>query len=102
MLFSRIVASRLPNIFENSLNRDSEMTATGIEALTVKPTFSTRYSEDAPQITPNIAPTITARTVNSRVDVSGATYGRNSGFVSVGIGFSEFGLAGSRNLFWLP
>jgi len=41
MLFSRIVASR-PPIFDQSRNKPSEMTATGIEALTVKPTFKTR------------------------------------------------------------
>ena len=41
MLFSRIVASRSPN-FERSRKRVMEMTATGIEALTVRPTFRTR------------------------------------------------------------
>jgi len=78
------------------------MTATGIDALTVKPTFNTSYSDEAPKITPRIAPTITARTVNSGIDACGGTYGRNSGFVSVGIGFSRFVIAGlfsSRNLF---
>ena len=41
MLFSRIVASRPPN-FESRRNSVIEMTATGIDALTVRPTFSTR------------------------------------------------------------
>ena len=41
MLFSKMVASRLPNL-ESTLKSVMEMTATGIEALTVSPTFSTR------------------------------------------------------------
>ena len=41
MLFSRIVASRTPN-FDSSRKSVIEMTATGIEALTVRPTLSTR------------------------------------------------------------
>ena len=54
----------------------SEITATGIEALTVRPTFKTRYSEDAPKTTPNNAPSTTARTVSSGMDAVGETYGR--------------------------
>ena len=42
MLFSRIVASRMPNTFDASRNKVSEITATGIDALTVRPTFNTR------------------------------------------------------------
>jgi hypothetical protein len=41
MLFSRIVASRT-RTFESMRKSASEMTATGIEALTVRPTLSTR------------------------------------------------------------
>ena len=41
MLFSRMVASRIPN-FEKSRKRVIEMTATGMDALTVSPTLSTR------------------------------------------------------------
>ena len=41
MLFSRIVASLPPN-FERMRKKVMEMTATGMEALTVRPTFSTR------------------------------------------------------------
>jgi hypothetical protein len=41
MLFSRIVASRPPS-FERSRKSVIEMTATGMDALTVRPTFSTR------------------------------------------------------------
>ncbi|KFC72788.1 hypothetical protein FG94_01744 [Massilia sp. LC238] len=41
MLFSRMVDSRAPNFFA-VWNRVMAMTATGIEALTVRPTFSTR------------------------------------------------------------
>ena len=48
MLCSRIVASRAPNL-ANSRKRVIEITATGIDALTVSPTRSTRYSDDAPK-----------------------------------------------------
>ena len=41
MLFSRIVASLAPKT-RNTLNSVIEMTATGIDALTVSPTLSTR------------------------------------------------------------
>ena len=41
MLFSRIVASFTPT-FENNRKSVIEITATGIEALTVSPTLSTR------------------------------------------------------------
>jgi hypothetical protein len=41
MLCSRIVAERRPSR-PSRRNRVSEMTATGMEALTVRPTFSTR------------------------------------------------------------
>ncbi len=41
MLFSRIVASR-PPIFDHIRNSASEITATGMDALTVSPTLSTR------------------------------------------------------------
>jgi hypothetical protein len=41
MLFSRMVALR-PPILEKMRKSVMEMTATGIEALTVRPTFSTR------------------------------------------------------------
>jgi hypothetical protein len=41
MLFSKIVASRTP-ILDNRRKKVIEMTATGIEALTVRPTFKTR------------------------------------------------------------
>jgi hypothetical protein len=40
-LFSRIVASRPPT-FDHPRNSASEMTATGIEALTVSPTLRAR------------------------------------------------------------
>ena len=48
-----------------------DSTATGIEAETVMPTFSTRYSDDAPKTMPSTAPTMTADQVNSGMDVIG-------------------------------
>jgi hypothetical protein len=74
MLFSRMVESRPPT-FAQPRNIAREMTATGIDALTVSPTFKTRYSDDAPKITPRIAPVTTARTVNSRIETSAGMKG---------------------------
>ena len=76
MLFSRIVASRSPN-FDSSRKSVIEMTATGIDALTVRPTFSTRYSDDAPNTMPRIVPTRTGRNVSSRMFRSAGMYGSN-------------------------
>ncbi len=42
MLFSKIVAGRKPNSREKSRNSVIDSTATGIDAETVMPTFSTR------------------------------------------------------------
>src|SRR5215510_14693801 len=86
MLCSRIVASLSP-IFESTRNRVMEMTATGIDALTVRPTLRTRYREDAPKTTPSNAPTISGNGVSSRRVTPAGMYGRNparkgfSGFV---------------------
>ena len=52
-----------------------DSTATGIEADTVMPTFSTRYSDDAPKTMPSTAPTSTAGQVNSGITTSSGTYG---------------------------
>ena len=46
-----------------------EITATGMEALTVSPTFSTRYSDDAPNTTPSSVPTSTLRRFSSGMPV---------------------------------
>ena len=64
-LFSRMVASRNPNL-DNTRKSVIEITATGIEALTVSPTFSTRYNDEAPKTIPRIVPTISGRIVSSR------------------------------------
>ena len=59
---------------------DSEITATGMDALTVRPTLSTRKSDDAPKTMPSSVPTMTARQVNSwRWVVSGAMNGSMAG-----------------------
>ncbi len=42
MLCSRMVASRVLNTRDSVRKIDSEITATGMEALTVRPTLSTR------------------------------------------------------------
>ena len=75
ILFSKMVAGRNPNIRLKARNSVIDSTATGIEAETVIPTFSTRYSDDVPKTIPSSAPTITACHVNSGMRVSSATYG---------------------------
>src|ERR671912_541374 len=84
MLFSKIVALRTPT-FESTRNSVIEITATGIEALTVRPTFKTRYSEDAPKMIPSNVPTIRARGVNSSIATLGGMNGRK---------FVRYGLSG--------
>ena len=64
MLFSRMLASRTPSL-DSSRNSVIEITATGMDALTVRPTLSTRYSDEAPNTTPSSVPTISARSVIS-------------------------------------
>ena len=59
-------------------NSVMEMTATGIEALTVKPTLNTRYSDEAPKIAPRIVPMITGIGVSSRSMVAAGMYGSNA------------------------
>ena len=73
MLFSRIVARRKPAIRENKRNSVIDSTATGIEAETVMPTLSTRYSDEAPKMIPSTAPTSTADQVNSGRRASSGT-----------------------------
>ena len=67
MLFSRIVDP--PSFFKSEMER----TAMGIDALTVNPAFSARYTVDAPKMSPKSAPTITAFGVNSAMRASFAT-----------------------------
>ncbi len=55
------------------------MTATGIEALTVRPTFSTRYSDEAPKIMPSMVPTMIGNGVSSRIFVAAGMYGSKAG-----------------------
>ncbi len=43
------------------------MTATGMEALTVMPTFSTRYSDDAPKMMPSMRAHGYGNRVSSRI-----------------------------------
>ena len=57
MLFCKTFASRNP-IFDPSLKIVIEITATGIDALTVNPTLRTRYSDDAPKTIPRKVPQI--------------------------------------------
>ena len=50
-----------------------DSTAMGIEADTVMPTFSTRYSDEAPKTIPSTAPTSTAGQVNSFITALSGT-----------------------------
>src|ERR1700733_13517820 len=77
MLCSRIVASRIPS-FERRRKKVIEITATGIDALTVSPTFKTRYSDEAPNTIPNNVPTMSGSTDNSLRCASAGMNGRNA------------------------
>ena len=50
ILFSRMV------VLKNFLPREMERTAIGMEADTVRPALSARYTVEAPKIIPNMAP----------------------------------------------
>ena len=67
MLFSRMVARRRPNACERPRNSVMASTATGIDADTVMPTLSTRYSDEAAKIRPSDVPRTTADKVNSGI-----------------------------------
>ena len=54
-----------------------DITAIGMEADTVSPAFSARYTVAAPKMTPKQAPVMTAFSVNSFITVSGAMKGMN-------------------------
>ena len=101
MLFSRIVDSRAPSCFATP-NSVMAMTATGIEALTVRPTFSTRYSDDAPKIMPRMTPMIRARGVISANWACAGIYGlklESGGMVSLVAGVARrCGRTESRNI----
>ena len=90
MLFSRIVASLNPT-FERIRNTVIEITATGIEALTVSPTFKTKYSDDAPNTIPSSVPMISGSSVNSRKRTFAGMYGRKlarNGFAGLALTLS--------------
>ena len=72
MLFSKMVVRFTKPVAPKILNRVIANTATGILAETVRPTFSTKYSELAPKTNPRIAPTTTARRVNSAMPALGS------------------------------
>src|ERR671912_91953 len=71
MLFSRIV-ERLKR-----LNTAIARTAMGMDADTVRPARSARYTVTAPKMTPKMAPRATALTVNSAGDSEAGTNGLN-------------------------
>src|SRR5229473_1525229 len=90
MLFSSIVAFLKP-IFESARNSVIEITATGIEALTVKPVFKTRYSDEAPNTIPSSVPMISGSGVNSRKRTFAGMYGRKlarNGFAGLALTLS--------------
>ena len=73
MLFSRIVER--PSVRKNA----TESTAIGIEAETVRPILSARYTLEAAKTSPSSAPRISARTVSSAGDWLGGTNGSKAG-----------------------
>ncbi len=85
MLFSRIVDP--PSFFRTEIAR----TAIGIDALTVSPARSPRYTVDAPNSSPNRIPMTMAFPVNSGGDCAAGTYGWKPdagwGTVAIGAGY---------------
>src|SRR5579862_4177620 len=75
MLFSRIVGRRTRNSQANPRKMVRESTATGMLALTVTPTLSTRYMLLAPNTTPRNPPIKSGITVNSGGDWSAGMNG---------------------------
>ncbi len=71
MLFSRMVEP------PNRLSTEMASTAIGIDAETVRPARSPRYTVDAPKMRPNSTPRTIALAVNSATDCSAATNGLN-------------------------
>src|SRR5215212_4020211 len=82
-----------------------EITATGIDALTVSPTLSTRYNDEAPKMTPRIVPIIrgsalssgkrTDAGMNGRKDAANGLVGlapTTSGYSIGGFAFSTGGI----------
>src|SRR5262245_10717052 len=80
MLFSRMVAR--PRARKIVIDR----TAMGIEALTVRPIFSARYTLEAPKMIPSSAPRTSERTVSSAGASDAGTYGWKSAIVADNIG----------------
>src|SRR5829696_2899722 len=74
MLFSRIVEP--PTRFRTEI----ASTAIGMEALTVRPARSPRYTVEAPKIRPKRTPSTIALAVNSAGDWLAGTYGWNVPF----------------------
>src|SRR5574341_320481 len=83
MLFSRMVD------FPSRLNTAMASTAMGIEADTVSPARSARYTVEAPKISPKIAPRMMARRENSAGACDAGTNGWNgfAGAVMTSPGF---------------
>ena len=75
MLFSRMVARRVRKTRVKPRKMVIESTATGMEALTVKPTFSTRYMLEAPKRMPSSVPTISGTGVSSGMSCSAGMNG---------------------------
>src|SRR5882762_11437911 len=73
MLFSRIVEP--PSFFRTEI----ASTAIGIEALTVRPARSPRYTVEAPKRSPKSTPMMIALAVNSAGDCAAGTYGWKPG-----------------------
>src|SRR5262245_14189269 len=79
MLFSRMVARRMPKARDSPRKIVIASTATGIEADTVMPTLRNRYRDEAPKTIPRSEPITTAGQVSSRSSALSGTYGWKAG-----------------------
>ena len=80
MVLDTVISSTVPF---NPLNMAADITAAGIAAETVMPTFRPRYALAAAMTMDNTTPRTRARTVSSSILTSGFTYGTKSSSATI-------------------
>ena len=74
------------------------ITAIGIDAVTVNPSFNARYTVEDPKRIPKRQPNKIDFTVNSAMFASGATYGLNNLFSFIRVRFYERSFGAMKTL----